>query len=56
MRATFNRWFSSPWAKPFWFLLSCLPAAWLVFAALTDQLGANPAEALVMVSGICLSS
>jgi sulfoxide reductase heme-binding subunit YedZ len=51
MRAVANRWFSSPWAKPLWFVLSCLPAVWLVFAALTDQLGANPAEALVRSTG-----
>jgi sulfoxide reductase heme-binding subunit YedZ len=51
MRTAFNRWFSSPWAKPLWFLLSCLPAFWLVFAALTGQLGANPAEALVRSTG-----
>ena len=51
MRAAANRWFASPWAKPLWFLLSCLPAVWLVFAALTDQLGANPAEALVRSTG-----
>jgi sulfoxide reductase heme-binding subunit YedZ len=51
MRAALNRWFSGPWAKPLWFLLSSLPAVWLVFAALTDQLGANPAEALVRSTG-----
>ncbi|NVO07557.1 MAG: sulfoxide reductase heme-binding subunit YedZ, partial [Rhodoferax sp.] len=51
MRAAVNRWFSGPWAKPLWFLLCCLPAAWLVFAAFNDQLGANPAEALVRSTG-----
>ena len=51
MRLFVNRWLSSGWAKPAWFLLSMLPAIWLVFAAFTDQLGANPAEALVRATG-----
>jgi sulfoxide reductase heme-binding subunit YedZ len=51
MRVAVNRWLTSPWAKPLWFLLSVLPAVWLVLAALTDQLGANPAEALVRSTG-----
>jgi sulfoxide reductase heme-binding subunit YedZ len=51
MRTIANRCLASRWGKPVWFLLSCLPAVWLVFAALTDQLGANPAEALVRSSG-----
>ena len=51
MRATSNRWFASAWAKPAWFGLSLVPFAWLFFAAATDQLGANPAEALVRSTG-----
>ena len=51
MRNVVNRWLSSRWVKPVWFLLSCLPAAWLILAALTDHLGANPAEALVRSTG-----
>lgn len=51
MHAVAVRWLASPWAKPIWFALSSLPALWLVFAALTDQLGANPAEALVRSTG-----
>jgi len=51
MRTAVNRCLSSRWAKPVWFVLSCLPAAWLVFAALSDHLGANPAEALVRSTG-----
>jgi sulfoxide reductase heme-binding subunit YedZ len=51
MRAAVNRWISSPWAKPAWFLCCSLPAIWLVFAAFSDQLGANPAEALVRSTG-----
>ncbi len=34
-------------AKPLVFGLSVAPLAWLVCAAITDQLGANPAEALI---------
>ena len=51
MRSLVNRWLSSSATKPVWFLLCCLPAAWLVFAALGDHLGANPAEALVRSTG-----
>lgn len=39
------------WAKPLLFLFGLLPAAWLVYAAVTSQLGANPAEALVRSTG-----
>lgn len=38
-------------AKPAAFVLACLPVAWLLWAALTDQLGANPAEALIRSLG-----
>lgn len=51
MRTLLNRWFASVWAKPVWFCVSLIPFAWLVFAAATDQLGANPAEALVRATG-----
>ena len=34
-------------AKPLVFVLCLLPLAWLVWGAATDQLGANPAEALI---------
>ncbi len=34
-------------AKPILFLLCLAPLAWLVYAAATNQLGANPAEALI---------
>jgi methionine sulfoxide reductase heme-binding subunit len=40
-----------PAAKPLIFTLCLLPFAWLLFAAITDQLGANPAEALVRSTG-----
>jgi sulfoxide reductase heme-binding subunit YedZ len=36
-----------PAAKPLVFMLCLLPAAWFFWAAATDQLGANPAEALI---------
>ena len=36
-----------PLAKPLVFVLCLLPLAWLGWGAATDQLGANPAEALI---------
>ena len=38
-------------AKPLVFLLCLVPFLWLVSAAATNQLGANPAEALVRATG-----
>ena len=38
-------------AKPLVFALCLLPFAWLVYAAFANQLGANPAEALVRSTG-----
>ena len=38
-------------AKPLAFSLSLLPFFWLLFAAITNQLGANPAEALSRSTG-----
>ena len=40
-----------PAAKPLVFILCLLPLAWLVYGAATDQLGANPAEALIRSAG-----
>lgn len=40
-----------PWTKPTVFVLCLLPLAWLVFALLTDRLGANPIEALTRETG-----
>lgn len=51
MRLLLNRWFSSAWVKPVWFVVSMLPALWLIWAAFQDLLGANPAEALVRATG-----
>ncbi|MCB2022660.1 MAG: sulfoxide reductase heme-binding subunit YedZ [Burkholderiaceae bacterium] len=38
-------------AKPFVFAVCMLPFVWLLFGALTDSLGANPAEALIRGTG-----
>ena len=40
-----------PVAKPLVFVLGLLPLAWLILGAVTDALGANPAEALVRSTG-----
>ena len=41
----------SPAAKPLVFVAALLPFGWLLAAAITNQLGANPAEALVRSTG-----
>lgn len=43
--------FLHPTAKPVVFALCLLPLAWLVYAAAANQLGANPAEALIRATG-----
>ena len=40
-----------PAAKPVLFVLCMLPFLWLLYSALTNQLGANPAEALIRATG-----
>ncbi|MDB5890341.1 MAG: sulfoxide reductase heme-binding subunit YedZ [Polaromonas sp.] len=40
-----------PVAKPVVFLLCLLPFAWLLYAAIANELGANPAEALIRATG-----
>ncbi len=40
-----------PAAKPLVFVACLLPFAWLLYAAIANQLGANPAEALVRSTG-----
>ena len=40
-----------PAAKPLVFLLCLIPFAWLVFRVLTQDLGANPQEALIRATG-----
>ena len=48
-------------AKPLLFVLCLMPFAWLFYAAWSDSLGANPAEALIRATGdwtlrfLCLS-
>ncbi|MEO7242461.1 MAG: protein-methionine-sulfoxide reductase heme-binding subunit MsrQ [Variovorax sp.] len=46
-----NKLLLRPGAKPLIFVLCLAPFAWLVFAAFTDRLGANPAEYLVRSTG-----
>lgn len=41
-----NKLLLTPAAKPILFVLSLLPFVWLVYAASSNQLGANPTEAL----------
>jgi len=40
-----------PAAKPLLFVACLLPFAWLVYAAVMNRLGANPAEALIRATG-----
>jgi sulfoxide reductase heme-binding subunit YedZ len=40
-----------PVAKPVLFVVCVLPFCWLFYGALTNQLGANPAEALIRAMG-----
>lgn len=49
--STMRKLLMHPAAKPVVFVLWLLPFTWLVFAAVTDQLGANPAEALIRSTG-----
>src|SRR5918993_2787177 len=46
-----NKLLLHPAAKPLVFVLCLLPFAWLVYGALTDGLGANPAEYLIRSTG-----
>lgn len=46
-----NRLLLSPAAKPLLWVVCLLPALWLLLGAATDQLGANPAEALIRSTG-----
>lgn len=50
-RAALKRWLGHGSVKPALFLLCLLPASWLLWAAVNDQLGANPAEALIRSLG-----
>jgi sulfoxide reductase heme-binding subunit YedZ len=46
-----NTWLLKPWAKPVVFVVCLLPLAWLVWGAVANTLGANPAEALIRATG-----
>lgn len=46
-----NRWLLGVPARSLIFLAALAPAAWLVYGAFADQLGANPAEALIRATG-----
>jgi len=46
-----NRLLTRPAAKPLLFALALLPVAWLLYGAIADALGANPAEALMRGTG-----
>lgn len=47
MKPALTRALLHPAAKPLLFLLCLAPLAWLVYGAAANQLGANPAEALI---------
>jgi methionine sulfoxide reductase heme-binding subunit len=51
IRASANRLLGHGLVKPTLFLVCLLPAVWLFWAAVSDQLGANPAEALIRSLG-----
>ncbi|MDH5206214.1 MAG: sulfoxide reductase heme-binding subunit YedZ [Hylemonella sp.] len=46
-----TRWLAAGWVKPTVGAMCLLPFSWLIWAAATDQLGANPSEALVRATG-----
>lgn len=46
-----QKWLLHPAAKPLIFMVCLLPFAWLFYRALNNQLGANPAEALIRSAG-----
>jgi sulfoxide reductase heme-binding subunit YedZ len=48
---TVNGWLLRPAARPLLFVLLLLPLAWLVWGAVANTLGANPAEALIRSTG-----
>ncbi|MEG1770069.1 MAG: protein-methionine-sulfoxide reductase heme-binding subunit MsrQ [Comamonas sp.] len=49
--APWKKWFMHPAAKPLLFVLCLLPFAQLLYGAVFDTLGANPAEALIRATG-----
>lgn len=51
-RAVANRWLTTRTAYAVLLLACCAPAAWLLARGLMNQLGANPAEALLRGTGL----
>jgi sulfoxide reductase heme-binding subunit YedZ len=49
--ARLGAWLMHPLAKPAVFVAALLPFAWLFYGALTNNLGANPAEYLIRSTG-----
>jgi len=49
--ARMGAWLMHPLAKPAVFVAALLPFAWLFYGALTNNLGANPAEYLIRSTG-----
>ena len=49
--AIVNRWLLRREAKPLLFATALLPFAWLLYGAISNTLGANPAEALIRSAG-----
>ena len=49
--ASRQKWLLHPAAKPILFAACLLPFAWLFYGAFSNQLGANPAEALIRATG-----
>ena len=52
LRLRINQWLLRPWVKPVVWVLCALPLAWLIIRAAMDQLGANPAEAVIRSTGL----
>lgn len=46
-----NQWLMRPMVKPLVWVVALMPAVWLLVGAITDSLGANPAEALIRSTG-----
>jgi sulfoxide reductase heme-binding subunit YedZ len=51
LKAAMQKGLLHPAAKPVLFVVCLLPFAWLFYGAFTNQLGANPAEALIRATG-----
>jgi sulfoxide reductase heme-binding subunit YedZ len=49
--AALQKYLLHPAAKPLVFIACLLPFAWLIYGALTNNLGANPAEYLIRAAG-----